>query len=321
MVFNFSKRFMLSSVFASSLFFCSEPRARDTVASQSTQQEQAPFLEFGFFDKAAKASVFIYEAQVAPCASQRAGRNLSPLGTGFVVHLKSTTERNGWNFLVTAKHVITGRPEVIVRIHSTTTDFVCYRLNLDDAIFAPTGIDLAAVRLPEVTGADPLLIPSSMLIDNQGMAEWDIGVGADVLTVGYLLGYDGQKIGAPVAAFARMAVVTNRSWYHNSESKRIEQAYEMDLSSALELSGAPVFAHGTVIAGTPFRYRKLQPFVLGVVKDFNVKPVKGDLISGRVAILEPGANLKDLMGRIAGTRYSDSGRDHTNINDDLSNDP
>jgi hypothetical protein len=312
---------MLSSVFVWSLSFHLEARGQESVASQSTQQEQAAFLESGFFDKAAKASVFIYEAQATPCASQRAGRNLAPLGSGFVVHLKFTKEPNGWNFLITAKHVITGRSNVIIRIHSNTTDFVCYRLDLDGAIFSPSGVDLAAARLPEITGADPLLIPSYMLIDDQGMAERDIGVGTDVLTVGYLLGYDGQKIDAPIAAFARMSMVTNKRWYHNSESKRTEQAYEMDLSSALELSGAPVFAHGAVIAGTPFRYRKLQPFVLGVVKDFTVKPAKGDLISARVAILEPGANLKDLMGRIAGTLHSDSTVDHTNITQDLAKDP
>ena len=98
------------------------------------------------------------------------------------------------------------------------------------------------MSLPEIPGADPTVIPSSLLIDANGMTDRNIGVGADVLTVGYLLGYDGQKINAPVAKFARVSQVSEQWWYHNPQSKRIEQAYALDLSSALELSGAPVFA-------------------------------------------------------------------------------
>jgi hypothetical protein len=73
----------------------------------------------------------------------------------------------------------------------------------------------------------------------------------------------------------------------------------LDLSSALELSGAPVFASGVATATYPFRYRELQPFVVGVVKGIILKPVEGELIDARVAVLEPGENLKTLMQQVA----------------------
>jgi hypothetical protein len=49
--------------------------------------------------------------------------------------------------------------------------------------------------------------------------------------------------------------------------------------------------------------------VLGVVKDFNVKLGKSELISARVAVLEPGINLKALMEEIAKS-LNDCGIEH-----------
>lgn len=289
------------------LFVCiSSIYAQETPASQKNQK-QAPIPEPGFFKAASNASIFIYGPHTAPCATQPTAEKLSPLGSGFVVQLERTTtasaqQRNGRNFLVTAKHVIANQPEVIIRMNSgTAAEFVCQSVKLQAAIFAASGVDLVAVSLPEIPDANPTVIPSSLLIDAKEMTDRNIGVGTDVLTVGYLLGYDGQKIHAPVAKFGRLSLVTEQWWYHNSESKRIEQAYALDLSSSLELSGAPVFTSGVEMATYPFRYRELQPFVLGVVKGLILRPVDGELIYARVAILEPGENLKTLMQQVART--------------------
>lgn len=270
-------------------------------------QEQAPIPDPRLFSAASNIAIFIYRPDAAPCATQPAAQKLIPLGSGFVVQLESKTAasaqlRNGWNFLVTAKHVIANQPEVIIRMSSrTASEFVCHSVKLQGAVFAAPGVDLVAVSLPEIPDADPTAIPSSLLIDVREMTDKNIGVGTDVLTVGYLLGYDGQKSNAPAAKFARLSTVTEQWWYHNPQSKRIEQAYALDLSSALELSGAPVFASGVETATYPFRYRELQPFVLGIVKGIILKPVDGELIDARVAVLEPGENLKTLMQQVAKT--------------------
>lgn len=270
-------------------------------------QEQAPIPGPRLFSAASNVAIFIYRPDTAPCATQPAAQKLIPLGSGFVVHLESKTAasaqlRNGWNFLVTAKHVIASQPEVIIRMSSRpASEFVCHRVKLQGAVLAAPGVDLVAVSLPEIPDADLMAIPSSLLIDVREMTDNNIGVGTDVLTVGYLLGYDLQKSNAPAAKFARLSTVTEQWWYHNPRSKRIEQAYALDLSSALELSGAPVFASGVETATYPFRYRELQPFVLGVVKGIILKQVDGELIDARVAVLEPGQNLKTMMQQVAKT--------------------
>jgi hypothetical protein len=98
-------------------------------------QEQAPIPDPGFFQAASNASIFVYGPHTAPCATQATAEQLSPLGSGFVVQLESKTassaqQRNGWNFLVTAKHVIANQPEVIIRMNSgMASKFLCQSVN------------------------------------------------------------------------------------------------------------------------------------------------------------------------------------------------
>jgi hypothetical protein len=266
-----------------------------------TPQQEGRNQQSGFFQRAETNSIFIFGGETEPCTTEPGGQRPVPLGSGFVVGMEAiVTAQN--KFLVTAKHVIANEREVVVRLNSSMgSKFICQELNLQNAFFAPPGVDLVAVNLPEIPGTDPTVIPSSLLLDVNEMKEWNIGVGADVLTVGYLLGYDGRKIDAPVAKFARVSQVSEKWWYRNPQSKRIEQGYALDLSSALELSGAPVFAHGVVIATNPFQYRQLSPFVVGVVKGLILKPVKGEFIYARIAVIEPGENLKTLMQQVANT--------------------
>ena len=270
-------------------------------------QEEAAILKSSFFRRAANVSIFIYGPQAIPCATQPARRNLPPLGSGFVVHLEiktpaSSPQQSGWNFLVTAKHLIANQPEFIVRVPSkTASHFVCHSLDLRNAVFATSGVDLVALSLPEIPGADLTVIPSSLLIDAKGMIEQTIGIGTDVLTVGYLLDFEGQMPNTPTAKFARISLLTEKWWYHNPQSHRFERGYALDLSSALELSGAPVFASGLEVATYPFTYRELQPFVLGVVKGLILTPVKDQFLWARGAVIEPGENLKTLIQQIAKT--------------------
>ena len=198
-------------------------------------QEEAATLTSAFFRRPANVSIFIYGPQATPCVTQPAQRNLPPLGSAFVVHLESETaasspQQSGWNFLVTAKHLIANQPEFIVRVPSkTASHFVCHSLDLRNAVFATSGVDLVALSLPEIPGADLTVIPSSLLIDAKGMTEQTIGVGTDVLTVGYLLDFEGQMPNTPAAKFARISLLTEKWWYHNPQSHRLERGYAVGL--------------------------------------------------------------------------------------------
>jgi hypothetical protein len=143
------------------------------------------------------------------------------------------------------------------------------------------------------------VVSSSLLTDEAKMKEWNIGVGTEVLTIGYLYGFSGLQSNYPVAKFGRISLITEEPWYFNPESRLMEKGYVLDLSNAPGLSGAPVFTHGVEFETDPFRYRSLPPVLIGVVKGLMLVPVNGQLISQGIAVIEPGENLRALMVQIA----------------------
>jgi hypothetical protein len=292
-------------------------------AQQSPQT--VPSHQAEFFQKAINSSIFIYGPAQDPCTPLSPDKILLPLGSGFVIGIDkkstSTTEQwNGWKFLVTAKHVIANQNNIRIRVNAAhESKFICKTIALvtqgqgRNVEFAPDGVDLVAVALPEIEGSDPTVITSALLIDEAKMKDWSVGVGTQVLTVGYLFGFSGQKANYPVAKFGHISLITDESWFFNPESKLMEQGYVLDLSNAPGLSGAPVLTHGVEIETNPFRYRELPPYVIGVVKGLMLVPVNGQMISQGIAVIEPGQNLKALVRQIA-TELKAEGADVGEIN-------
>jgi hypothetical protein len=288
----------------------SSVRAQQAPAPQQPPQKESPSHQSDFFQKATNGAIFIYGPQVDPCAPLPKDKTLLPLGSGFVTGIDkkgaSTPELwNGWKFLVTAKHVLANQSKIIIRVNAkSASKFVCKTIELQtqgqtrNTFLAPAGVDLEAVAMPDIPGADPTIITSTLLIDAAKMKEWSIGVGTQVLTIGYLFGYSGQQENFPVAKFGHISITTDESWFFNPDSKLIEQGYVLDLSNAPGLSGAPVYAYGVEIETNPFRYRELPPYLVGVVKGLMLVPANGQMISQGIAVVEPGDNLKALMGQI-----------------------
>jgi hypothetical protein len=294
------------------LAFFASPNNAQQAAQRGTQKEPMSH-QAQFFQQTTNGAIFIYAPQVDPCAPLPPGVRLAPLGTGFVVGIANKTESRpdrwrGWKFLITAKHVISNQTEIIIRLNAANeSKFVCQRLQLQlqgatqNVASAPSGTDLVAIALPDISGTDPTVIPSSLLTDEAKMKEFSIGVGTEVLTVGYLLGYSGQKVNFPMAKFGHISVMTDELWYLNPGNGLMEQGYVVDMSNAPGLSGAPVFAHGIEFETNPFRYRELPPFIVGVVKGLMLAPAGNQMISFGTTIVEPGANLKALIKEIART--------------------
>jgi hypothetical protein len=187
---------------------------------------------------------------------------------------------NGWKFLVTAKHVVANQAAIIVRVNANDqSKFICKTIQLhtdgpeQNVVFADSGVDLAAIALPEIEGYTSTVVPSSMFIDEPKMKEWSIGVGTEVLAVGYLFSYSGQKLNYPVVKFGRISMMSDELWYLNDQSHLMEQGYVLDLANAPGLSGSPVFAHGIEFEAKPFRFRELPPYVVGVVKGMMLAPI------------------------------------------------
>jgi hypothetical protein len=309
------------------LLACASIRAQQAPPTQQPPQNQPPTRQSDFFQKATNGAIFIYRSKPAPdpCAPLPAGEILLPLGSGFLTGVEkagvSTPQLwNGWKFLVTAKHVVAEQKEIVVRVNAQSeSKFICKTIELatqgqfQNVVMAPAGVDLEAVVMPEISGADPTLIPASLLTDEAKMKEANLGVGTQVLTIGYLYGYSGQQANFPVAKFGHISITTEESWYLNPESKLMEQGYVLDLSNAPGLSGAPVFAYGVEFETNPFRYRELPPLLVGVVKGLMLAPANGQMISQGIAVIEPGENLKGLMREIA-TQLRAGGADVIPIN-------
>jgi hypothetical protein len=300
------------------------PTPQQPLSPSQVPEKQSPSHNAEFFQKATNGSIFIYDSLYDPCATLPPNLTLLPLGSGFVTGVEkkgafTPQSWTGWKFLITAKHVVANQNEIIIRVNAEKdSKLVCKTVKLEkqgkeqSVVFAPSGVDLVAIVLPQLEGSDPTVVPSPLLIDQAKMKEWSIGVGTQVLTIGYLFSYSGQKANFPVAKFGHISLMTDESWYFNPESKLMEQGYALDLSNAPGLSGSPVYTHGVEIETNPFRYRELPPYLVGVVKGLMLAPVNGQLIPQGIAVIEPGANLKALMRQIA-TMLKSEGADVVNV--------
>lgn len=287
------------------------PAPQQAPPSQQSPKKEPPTHRADFFSKVGGTSIFIYGPAVDPCGPLPPGLNLLPYGSGFVSGVEkkgaSTPETwNGWKFIVTAKHVVANRTEIIIRVNADNqSKFICKKFALHDqgpeqnVLLADEGIDLAAIVLPGIEGYSSTVVPSSSLIDEKKMQEWSIGVGTEVLTIGYLYGYSGQKANYPVTKFGHVSMVSDEPWYFNDQSHLMEQGYVLDLSNTPGLSGSPVFTHGFEIEANPFRYRELPTSLVGVVKGLMLAPVGNTSISQGIAVIEPAFHVKELMQKVA----------------------
>jgi hypothetical protein len=305
----------LTVLLAASTMNEQQPAPNQTAAqappARQTPQKEPQTHRADFFSKIGGTSIFIYGTEVDPCATLPLGTTLLPRGSGFVSGIEkkgaSTPQMwNGWKFVVTAKHVVANQGEVILRVNADDkSKFICKRVKLhilgpeQNVLLADSGVDLAAVFLPEIEGYSSTVVPSAMLIDEEKMQEWSIGVGTEVLTVGYLFSYSGQKANYPVVKFGHISMISDEFWYFNDQSRLMEQGYVLDLSNAPGLSGSAVFAHGVEMEANPFRYRELPPYLVGVVKGLMLAPVGGTNISQGVAVIEPAFHVKELMRKVA----------------------
>jgi len=282
------------------------PPAQQSPPVAQSQGKQSPTHKTEFFSDMGANSIFIYRTDVDPCGPVPDGLTLLPLGSGFVVQIlkkgsPTVGKTTGWSFLITAKHVLANQAAVIVRVNADNqTKFICKKIEMTSrSLAADDGIDLEALLLPEIEGYTPTVVPTSALGDKSKMEEWNIGVGTEVVTIGYLYGYSGLKANYPVAKFGHISMVSDESWYLNTTSNLMEQGYIMDLPNAPGLSGAPVFSFGTEFEANPFRYREVPVLVVGVVKGLMLVPVGDAKISQGVAVVEPGSHVRELIVKIA----------------------
>jgi len=270
-----------------------------------------------YLKKLAQNTIFIYDGAATPCA-HAVDKSALPLGTAFFIGLQkqkdSPEERDAlWDFIITAKHVVQDRTRIILRMNTADgSSFTCFPLTLTDAnrLFAPSGVDLVSISAPEIPNTTPQVFTPSMLLDEEKMRSYEVGVGTQVFSVGYLYGYSGEQVNYPVTKFGHISVLTDESWFAGPLSHINEKGYIIELQNTPGLSGAPVVTYGFEFK-LPFQFRVLPPYLVGVVKALMTAPVKvgpndGSIIaiSQGIAIVEPAFSLKALVDQIVGALRS-----------------
>jgi hypothetical protein len=297
-----------------------------------------------YIQNVTRSVAFIYDAGTDPCGAAPSP-SLLPRGTGFVagITIAANARTNpkagweGWKFLVTAQHVVYGQSAVILRVNkSHGSGFTCLPLPLrtagqDQNVFTLSNrpdVDLAAMNIPDIPGADPVVFYYSLIAGDELMAKYRIREGMDVLTVGYLYGYAGNTQNFPMKRFGKIAVLTSERWYRSdrrmsivlnkqqqdhikaataAEFQRLdfspgilERGYLIEMHNNPGLSGAPVILHSpqfTLTEAGDLRYRRVPPLIVGVVKGMMLSPRGPE----GVAVIEPGEHLRLLMKQMADT--------------------
>jgi hypothetical protein len=295
-----------------------QPQGQTAEAPKSAQPANQPQTDY--LEKAGEASIFIYDGSTKPCDEQPADKPLLPIGSGFVAGIADKSvqpkpgEWRGWRLLLTAGHVILASSgSIIVRLNRASPDngFACYTIPLvydgkQRNVYTlkdEEAADVAAVFLPAMPGTDPVKFGFSMLLDREDMTKDVVKVGTNVFTVGYFFGYSGQKQNYPITKFGKISILTSERWFFNSEWKRFEEAYVVELQNTPGLSGAPVMTYGMEFEPGTIRQRNLPPWVIGIVKGLETAPVKIGVgtvfISQGIAAVEPASHLRELVSLVA----------------------
>ena len=260
----------------------------------------------------AKSIIFIYDGNTLPCDPPSPGQTLLPLGSGFVVGLEQ--ERNdtgsgwrGWKFLVTAHHVIGSRTSIILRLNSKDgSRLICHTHPLSwsgpsQNVFQGERpeVDLILIHMPDIPDTDPTIFDYSLIMDDSMYRSLEVGEGTEIYTIGYLYGYSGHRQNYPVTKFGKVALITEEPWYKSPPPRNLnEQAYLVELQNTPGLSGAPIILKSPqfrVDNAGQFQFRKLNPFIMGVIKGLLLSPTGPQ----GVAAIEPGKHLREILRRVA----------------------
>ncbi len=256
---------------------------------------------------------YIYQGAADPCKER-----LSPIGTGFFAGFSDVPQQDGTKrtllFLVTNKHVIAERSEIVVRIEGADGKPECVSVPLrrdgEQKNVTPareSGVDLVAINIgptvTKVTGFD-----YNMLIDNRVLKAFEIEEGTEVITLGFMLKNPGFEHNYPTVRFGKVASLNSERWY-SGYTKTDEQAYVVDCNLTFGTSGSPVILNPEqmrVTEDNKFQHRRVPVLLLGVVKggpatsaDLKDVPSLKVKLSQGVTAVEPASNLKGLLREIA----------------------
>lgn len=251
---------------------------------------------------AARSICYVFDGNTEPCKDERA----KPLGTGFLVLIR-LLDPLGNNkqllLLITCRHIIRNLDSIVARVNNKeNTAIDCQKVELtpDDVIFPDDAtVDLAAIILKKFEKSDPLFLDKVMVLSKEDSDMKDVIVGTDIFSIGVFRGYPGRDRNYPITKFGKIAMQTDDYWYQAEPNSNFEQGHVVELQNVPGMSGAPVLLLSPQFLVTKdrvFRYRNLDPLVVGVVKGTLTSPLGG---TQGIAVIEPADNLSKLLDKIS----------------------
>jgi hypothetical protein len=178
-------------------------------------------------------------------------------------------------YAVTAKHVIdgirkTGVNEVWFRINQSDGSSAWLRSDLDSWFSHPTdgSLDVAILKMGLHSGWDHLVLPYSLCMSDERMAEHEVALGDEVFVTGLFRHHHGTRRNIPIVRVGNLACLTEEKVETNGFG--LMDAFLIEARSIGGLSGSPVFLNlgiSRMIGGQIKQAQGEQPifFLLGLI--------------------------------------------------------
>jgi hypothetical protein len=194
-------------------------------------------------------------------AAEERADSFRAVGTGFFVN------HERFRFLVTAQHIAAefGDSPFYIRVNKndgSAATMHCDLLERDDLRWiahADPNVDLAVMPFQfsaEEQGWDVLGFDSGMLLGDEDLVAYNIGVGDRCYAVGLFRLLQGSERNVPIVHSGSLALMAGeepipvKDWLAAGQTRQVE-AHLVEMSNLKGLSGAPVFVYPTLWAIAP----------------------------------------------------------------------
>jgi hypothetical protein len=243
--------------------------------------------------------------------------DMRPAGTAFFVGIAVSDLNASWNYVVTAKHVLS-------KIRECSTDQIAYlRINLvgggsrffevpldrwvdhpDDPV-----VDVAVVRVSMSNDLEYLMYPAERMATQAIILSGEIGIGDEVFITGLFVNHFGRERNIPIVRIGNIAAMPEEPVNTGTFSM---EAYLIEARSVGGLSGSPVFVNLGVVrrVGGDLRYAAGRNifYLLGLIHGhWDVSESDSDVVATDVfnrerinmgiAIVIPAAKILEVINQ------------------------
>lgn len=177
------------------------------------------------------------------------------VGTGFFIgekYAEDSPEYLRWVDLVTARHVVEETRKrapmstLGMRVNVTNANTIDIDIPNKAWLYHPTdeSVDAAIAHISSMRGLDIKSLPTEMVMSNEIINKYGIGIGDEVCITGLFHSHYGLKRNLPILRTGNIAMMPLEPI---KTPYGLTEAYLIELRSIGGLSGSPVFVHTTLL--------------------------------------------------------------------------